>query len=216
MKALDSKTASQQLAGNVDLARIRLAKAESQLLTAKEQARLSRRRRKEAKLAARRAKKQVRLAKQVVTEAKLALAQAEAKLASLNQRPHKIKTRKKPTKKAAAVPGQKTAARTAAISSRAVSKIKKPVARRTKAKPEVSPIQDAPTFPATVSLELETPIEVLPLSEQLPTQQVVRGIEKIVAQDTGALSEQPGTESTINKQDVLTDQPSPKRDVKKP
>ena len=203
MKALDSKATSQQLAGNVDLARIRLAKAESQLLTAKEQARLARRRRKEAKLAARRAKKQVRLAKQEVTEAKLALGQAEAKLASLKQRPLKIKTRKKPTGKAAAVPGQKVPVRTAAMSSRAVSKIKKPVARRTKAKPAVGPIQDAPTIPATVSLELETPIEVLPLSEQLPTQQVVKGIEEIVAQQTGAMPERPGTESTINKQETL-------------
>ena len=213
MKALRSKT---QQAANIQLARLRLTLAESNLKSARQQARLARRRHKEAKQTARCAKKAAKLAKQELAEAKLGLAQAEAKLASLNQRPHKIKTRKKPTKKAAAVPGQKTAARTAAISSRAVSKIKKPVARRTKAKPEVSPIQDAPTFPATVSLELETPVEVLPLSEQLPTQQVVRGIEKIVAQNTGALSEQPGTESTISKQDVLTDQPSPKRDVKKP
>jgi len=203
MKALDSKTASQQLAGNVDLARIRLAKAESQLLTAKEQARLSRRRRKEAKLAARRAKKQVRLAKQEVTEAKLALAQAEAKLASLNQRPHKIKTRKKPTKKAAAVPGQKTAARTAAISSRAVSKIKKPVARRTKSKPAVSPIRDAVTIPGPVSLELETPVAVLPPSEQKPTQLIVKGVEEIFVQEPGTSPEQPRPQSTINRQETL-------------
>lgn len=204
MKAPDSKTSSQQLAGNIELARIRLAKAESQLLSAKEQARRARRRRKEAKLAARRAKKQARLAKQAVAEAKLDLAQAEARLAAFNQRPLKTKPRKKPAKKAAAAPGQTIPARTAAISSRAVTKIKKkPVARRTKAKPGVSPIQDAVTIPGTVSLELETPVAVLPLSEQLPTQQVVKGIEKIVAQATGALPERPGTESTINKQETL-------------
>src|SRR5215813_12843815 len=65
----------------IQLARLRLAKTESQLVSAKEQARLAKRRRKEAKLAARRAKKQARQAKREFVQAKLALAEAEEKLA---------------------------------------------------------------------------------------------------------------------------------------
>jgi len=203
MKALDSKTLSQRLAGNIQLARVRLAKAESQLLTAKEQARRARRRRKQAKLAARRAKKRARLARREVTEAKLALAQAEARLASFNQRPLKTKPRKKPARKAAAAPGQNIPVRTAAICSRAVSKIKKPVARRTKAKPAVSPIPDAATIPGPVSLELETPVAVLPPSEQKPTQLIVKGVEEIFVQEPGASPVQPRPQSTINRQETL-------------
>ena len=79
MKALGSKTSSQQLAGNIQLARLRVTLAESNLKSAQQQARLARRRHKEAKRTARCAKKAAKLAKQELAEAKLVLAQAEAK-----------------------------------------------------------------------------------------------------------------------------------------
>ena len=87
MKTLKDTTTSQKPAGNIQLARLRVAKAESQLKSAKEQARLAKRRRKEARQNARHAKKQAKLAKQELAEAKLALAEAEAKLASFLNRP---------------------------------------------------------------------------------------------------------------------------------
>ena len=79
MKTLDSKTSSQELAGNIQLARLRVTLAESNLKSAQQQARLARRRHKEAKRTARCAKKAAKLAKQELAEAKLGLAQAEAK-----------------------------------------------------------------------------------------------------------------------------------------
>jgi len=80
MKASKPIGTSRKLVSLVHLARIRLTKAEGQLTTAKEMARVAKRRRKEAKQAARRTKKQAKLARQEVTDAKLALANAEAKL----------------------------------------------------------------------------------------------------------------------------------------
>ena len=53
---------SQKLAGEVQLARIRLARAESELKSSEEHLRVARRRRKEAKQAARRAKRNFKLA----------------------------------------------------------------------------------------------------------------------------------------------------------
>jgi len=79
MKAVHSKTSSQQLAGNIQLARLRVTLAESNLKSARQQARLARRRHKEAKRISRCAKKAAKLAKQELVEAKLGLAQAEAK-----------------------------------------------------------------------------------------------------------------------------------------
>ena len=60
----------------IQLARLQLAKAESQRKSDKEQARVAKRRRKEAKAAARRAGKQAKLAKRAVAEAEQKLAQA--------------------------------------------------------------------------------------------------------------------------------------------
>ena len=92
MKALDSKKASQQLAGNIQLARLRVTLAESNLKSAKQQARMARRRHKEAKRSARCAKKAAKLAKQELADAKLSLAQAEAKPDS--SRPITTRTRR--------------------------------------------------------------------------------------------------------------------------
>ena len=109
MKATSSKTASQELAGEIQLARLRVAKAESQLKSAKQQARLARSRRKEARQAARRAKKQAKLAKQEFAEARLALAEAEAKLVRSRKRTVRSRTRK-----TAAAQNEKPVARPAA------------------------------------------------------------------------------------------------------
>jgi len=115
MKTADSKTASRQLAGEVELARLRMAKAESQLKSAKAQARLARRRRKEAKATARRAKKQARLAKQEFVEAEQALAEAEAKL--LRSRKSTVKGKRKKAAARKAVVGRKKEVRPVASAS---------------------------------------------------------------------------------------------------
>ena len=99
MKAPQQNSTSQKLTGEIQLARIRLAKAENQLKSAKQQARMARRRRKEAKQAARRAKKQTKLAKQELAEAKLALAEAEEKLLLSRKHAARTKTKKAATKK---------------------------------------------------------------------------------------------------------------------
>ena len=109
MKTSAPKNSPQRLFGEIQLARLRVAKAESQLESAKEQARLARRRRKEAKLAARHAKKQARLAKREVTDAKLALAEVEDKLARSKQREGRTKAVKRPAKKTVVAPRMKTA-----------------------------------------------------------------------------------------------------------
>jgi hypothetical protein len=98
MKTLESTSVSQKLNSELQLARIRLAKAQSEFESAKEQARLAKRRRKEAKQAARRARKQAKLAKSEVREAELVLAEAEAKLAQA-ARPPVEKARVKATPK---------------------------------------------------------------------------------------------------------------------
>jgi len=102
MKTPKGTIAPDKLTGEIQLARIRLARAESQLKSAKEQARLAKRRRKEAKQAARRAKKQARLAKRGLAEAKLALAEIEGKLARANRTTVKAEARKNAAARAAA------------------------------------------------------------------------------------------------------------------
>ena len=203
MKANQPVETRQKLASEISLARIRLAQAESQLTTTKQQARLARQRRKAAKQTARRAKKQVRLAKENVASAKLSLAKLEARLAQLNRSPAKAKPRKTAAKKTAAAPVLKTPARKAAVRPRTVLRIKKPVAKRSKARPALSRTGDATLIPGTVSPELESPVEVLPVTDQKPTQQIVKGVEEILAQEAGAFPEQPDTQSTINKQETL-------------
>jgi septal ring factor EnvC (AmiA/AmiB activator) len=126
-------TPTDKLTGEIQLARIRLARAESQLKTAKEQARLAKRRRKEAKEAARRAKKQARLAKHELAEAKLVLGEAEKKLALARQTAARAKARKKGAAKKAASRQNKQPPQPAAST---VPKSPKPVratARHTKA-----------------------------------------------------------------------------------
>jgi hypothetical protein len=101
MKTLKSNSTSQEMAGEVQLARSHLAKAESQRKSAKEQARLAKRRRRKAKEAARRARKQSKLAKRAVAEAKRVLAEAEKKLNQLAKRNTVTEPVRKATKPAA-------------------------------------------------------------------------------------------------------------------
>jgi len=78
--------AGQKRVSEIQLARLRLARAESRVELAKEQARLAKRRRKEARQDARRTKKQVKQAKADLAEARQALEEAEKKLARAGQR----------------------------------------------------------------------------------------------------------------------------------
>ena len=75
----------QNLAGQVQAARVQLTRAQSKLEGAGEQARLAKRRRKEAKQAARRARKEFKRAKAEFAEAEKAVAEAEALLAQAEE-----------------------------------------------------------------------------------------------------------------------------------
>jgi hypothetical protein len=97
MKATKGTGSQDNLIGDIEIARVRLAEAQVQCKAAKEQARLAKRRRKEARQAARQARKQARLAKAGFAEAKQALAKAEKKLARAQKRAAKAK-KEAPTK----------------------------------------------------------------------------------------------------------------------
>jgi len=111
MKTANSKAASGNLAGVVQMARLRVASAEHRRQVARQQARVAKRRCKEVKLIARRAKKQAKQAKADLAEARKVLAEAEAKLAKSAARPVTSKSasaRRRPVKKVAAgAPGGK-------------------------------------------------------------------------------------------------------------
>jgi hypothetical protein len=128
MKTSNSKAVLQKLAGNVQMARRRVATAQSRWRTAKKQARAARRRRKAVKLLARRARKQAKQAKAILAEARKALAKAEAKLAksgvrAVTMKPAKTKARPV-AKRAVTAPKKKVA------TVRRRRKEVKPVARR--------------------------------------------------------------------------------------
>jgi hypothetical protein len=96
---------SQKLAGDVQLARIRLARAESELKSSEEHLRVARRRRKEAKQAARRAKRNFKLARTNVSDATQFLAEARSRLLKAGERaaetrqPARPSTRRRARKK---------------------------------------------------------------------------------------------------------------------
>ena len=173
MKSPKQMATSPKIIGEVHLARIRLARAECQLGSAKQQSRLARRRRKEAKLAACRAKKQARQAKKELSEAKLALAQAEDKLTRLKQRPFRIKS----GKKSVAAPQKKKPSRPAAIRLRASVKRAKPAPRST-------PKRKATTRPIRVPGDVETPVATDSALVGMPTHQIEKGVEEILATDS--------------------------------
>ena len=207
--------AKQILTDQVRRARLRLTNAENQLATAREEARLARRRRKEAKQAARAAKKAARLAKERVARAQTALARLEARLAQCPRSPVEAKPRKTPAIKVAAAPLRQGPVRTAPVRRRRILKVKRLVARRTRARPALSPIAGAAKIPGPISPELETPVEVLPPAEQKPTPQIVKRIEEIFieapvapespapAVETIALPAPPAKPLTINPRETL-------------
>jgi hypothetical protein len=184
MKAVQQSDTTQKLMGEARLARLNLAKAESELTTAKELARLARQRRKEAKRAARRAKKRARQAKENVAGAKLALEELEARLA----RPHAIKAnsrpRRKPVKKIAAAPRRKSPVAVDDAKPPVTLKVTKPVVRRTRSKRKLSPAGKAAKKSAAVSRDLEAPIAMIPPEVSKATVQIVKEIEGIFTGET--------------------------------
>jgi hypothetical protein len=103
MKALKRQlTGSQKLVSEIQLARIRLARAESKLELARQQARGAKRRRKEAKQSARRAKKQAQHAKEECAEARQTLDEAEERFAKASGQEGKSRrpAKKKPVTRA--------------------------------------------------------------------------------------------------------------------
>ncbi len=86
MKAVPKPNPSNHLINEIQMARVRMAKTENHLKSAKEQYRLAKRRRREAKAAARLAKKELRSAKRDFAEAETALISAEEKFAAAVER----------------------------------------------------------------------------------------------------------------------------------
>jgi len=188
MKANQQTDASKDLMGEVRLARLELANAESRLATAKAQARLARRRRKEAKQAARRAKKQARLAKKKAAGAKLALAELEARLAQLQPKKIKRPPRRKPARKVAKAQRQLRPKRAVTIRAQAPATNRKPKVKRMNTRPRVSPRGKAAKRSAHVSKEVEKPIAIVPPEAGRATGQTVKAIEKIIAEKIAAES----------------------------
>lgn len=207
---------SPDLADAVHRARLRLTQAEGKLATAKEQARLARQQRKAAKQAARVAKKHARLAKESVARAEASLARLETRLAQNPCPAVKAKPRKIAVKKVATVTRRKSPAPVKAVQPRIILKVKKTTTRRVPAKPAARrPIGKTQNIFNPVLSELETPVEVLPISEHKPTPQIVKGVEEIFteasaapenpapATETVALPESPATQLTNNAQETL-------------
>jgi colicin import membrane protein len=184
MKTPWQKPPARNLSSEVDLARILLAKAESQLVSAKEQARLARRRRKEAKQAARRAKKQARQAKKQAAEAKLALAEAEEKLAKTNQRRVKTKTQKKPARKTFAARRHKQPGKPATICTSLAVKKKKPASRPATSKPKAGPGRQISKKPVTAPRALKAPGAAGDATSAKATKEIVKGVEEIFGETT--------------------------------
>jgi hypothetical protein len=184
MKTHRQKSPARNLSSEVDLARILLAKAESHLVSAREQARLARRRRKEAKQAARHAKKQAREAKEQVAEAKLALAEAEEKLAKTNQRPVKKKTQKKPARKTVTALRQKQPRKPATIRTSLAVKKKKPASRPAKSKPKTGPGRQISNGQVMAPRAFKAPGRATDATSAKATKEIVKGVEEIFGETT--------------------------------
>jgi len=171
MKKSKDTTAPQKLAGQVQLARIGLARAENVQTSSQEQWRIAKRRRKEAKQAARRARKQFKLAKANVADATQALTKAEAKLLEAKPRvagarkPVRGAAKKTLAAKAQAKPGTKGARpRPARHASSAASA---PSRRPTRRQLVSQPPKPASPSPAVVE-EKRQPIKVTMVAEVTP------------------------------------------------
>ena len=93
MKTAKLASRSQKLISEIQLARLRLARASSAAEAAEKQAVLAKRRRREARQAARRAKKQVKAARAEMAEAQDVLAKLEKKLTKVGEQAAKSKQR---------------------------------------------------------------------------------------------------------------------------
>lgn len=171
MKTPKRPSARDKLIGKLQLVRLQFARAESQLESAKEVARLAKRRRKEAKEAARRAKKRARLARKEFAEAKLALAEAEKKLNQTRQFRLKRRTPKRPVAKAAPArrkksppPAKSAVPKTVKLERRAPARPKRPTQVRRKPAASVATITvprdseqpGATAFPSGGAASIET------------------------------------------------------------
>jgi hypothetical protein len=96
MKTAKLALRSQKLISEIQLARLRLARANSAAEAAEKQAVLAKRRRREARQAARRAKKQVKAARAEMAEAQDVLAKLEKKLTKVGEQAAKSKHRASP------------------------------------------------------------------------------------------------------------------------
>ena len=167
MKSLPSAQTAPDLAGAVERARRRLAKAEAQLARAKELARLARQRRKAAKQAARRAKRRAKQLKASVAVAQRALAELEIRLP------------KGPAKHTVAIPRRKNSRLAVALQAGASSIIQKPSRRRLRSQTPVKPAGETVPGALPVPQALVTPVLIVPPEDSKATPQIVRGVEEI-------------------------------------
>ncbi|MDD5141301.1 MAG: hypothetical protein PHY43_13700 [Verrucomicrobiales bacterium] len=198
MKAIQQAGTAQKLMGEVRLARLRLAKAESELTVAKKQAHLARQRRKEAKQSARRAKKRARQVKEKVAGAKLAVAALKTRLARLARTDStqvKRKSRRLQANKVAVAPRRKSLAAAVDAQPRESLKIKKPVARRTASQRKPRPTGKAAKRRIARIRDLEAPVVLIPPEASKATGQIVEEVGKIF---TGEIQEETPAEQAFS------------------
>ena len=194
MKTIQPNDAKFKVLRAIEIARDWLSQAESTLATAKGQLRLAKQRRKAAKLAARRARKQFRLAREQVAALQLSVENLEAKRLKLSAAPAKAKAAKTSAKKPRRVRSVK---RITASPATAVKK-KTPAKRRSKAKPVARPAIGSEELLSAAAPELETPLEMRPLSAHKPTPQIIEAVQEIFSKSTDqAPVESPAPEAGI-------------------
>ncbi len=165
-------TDSQRLVSEIQLAGIRLAKAESSLDSAREQARVAKLRRKEAKQAARRARKQVKEAKADLREAKQVLLAAEEKLALARRRAALARRRAQALKSAPATiarPRQRQEAAPLRPSRLAVSAATRLPGYARKRQPKPGPVETVFPIQQPALPGAKAPITIPPDVETAPT-----------------------------------------------
>ena len=194
MNAIQPKDTTQKLLGEVRLARLQLAKAESELVEAKEHARLARRRRKEAKQSARRAKKQARQAKENVTGAKLALADLEAKLARPNSNRARRKSGKSPAKTVAGDPRRKSLVGMLKAQPREPLKVRRPAARRTASRRKLRPSNKVAKRRIARIGDLAAPVVLIPPEGGKATGQMIEEVKRIF---TGEIPPEPSAKAAV-------------------
>jgi hypothetical protein len=176
MKRIPPGKILKALTGEVLLARVRLAKVEGTLASAKEQVQATRQRRKAAKLAARRAKKRFRLIQEKNARAKVFLAQLESQLAQFNQSPAPNRPRGTTGNRKAIAPRRNPAA---APNLPRLKTVSQPARRRHRKRSHALVPDPALTILPPVTDSMEVPITVIPRSSNKATAQIVRRVEEI-------------------------------------